>query len=60
MSWPIVIMFLLPFNPGEKVYEGSCTDLAELRESKAVFMCGNVSLFKHLTLGQQQSLASMM
>ena len=48
-------MFLLPFNPGEKVYEGSHTDLAELRESKAVFM----SLFKHLTLGQQQSLASM-
>ena len=42
-------MFLYPFNPGEKVYEGSCTDLAELRESKAVFMCGNVSLFKHLT-----------
>ena len=25
------------------------SDLAGLRESKTVFMCGNMSLFKHLT-----------
>ena len=41
-------MFLYPFNPGE-VYEGLHTDLAGLRESNTVFMCGNMSLFKHLT-----------
>ena len=45
----IFVMFLKPFNPGEKVYEGLCTDLAGLRESNTVFMCGNMSLFKHLT-----------